>query len=208
MTSVLRRLGAVQVLQPLVVGWISLPAIFPPILYLATRTHFVASQCGLYIGIAVAPVHRPAFPPLSKPVSSNTSAAALAMDVRYRSADRAFLSFRHAIHPHRRRTSTSLGCDPGSGTTPRAIPRRFHTRILHSALSRHSLLRCQTTVVIGAPQHRPRGPDVMLILRRPQLSHFSVRIIAIGQASDIFYKSFSGLATVANTTVCCTHRYP
>ena len=49
--------------------------------------------------------------------------------------------FRHPIHPHRRRTSTSLGCDPGSGTTPRAIPRRFHTRILRSALSRQIIPR-------------------------------------------------------------------
>jgi hypothetical protein len=49
--------------------------------------------------------------------------------------------FRHPIHPHRRRTSTSLGYDPGSGTTPRAIPRRFHTRKLHSALSRQIIPR-------------------------------------------------------------------
>ena len=57
------------------------------------------------------------------------------MYVRCCSTYLTFFVFRHPIHPHRRRTSTRLGYDPGSGTTHLAIPHSLHTHKLHSALS-------------------------------------------------------------------------
>ena len=64
------------------------------------------------------------------------------------------------------------------------------------------------TMVMGSPQHLGMRPVPLFIDARWHVSHLHRRIIANAPAFGIFYKSISGLATVANTTVCCTHRYP
>lgn len=61
--------------------------------------------------------------------------------------------------PHRRRTSTRLACDLDDRPTPAVILPRIHTRISHSALSRHSTLHVPSDdnhLATAAPAGRTR----------------------------------------------------
>jgi len=62
--------------------------------------------------------------------------------------------------------------------------------------------------VIGCPQHRGMRLVPLFMLRRAQLLQLHCRIIANAPAFGISYRSFREPATVANTTVSDTHRYP
>ena len=65
-----------------------------------------------------------------------------------------------------------------------------------------------TMRVIGCPQHRGMRLVPLFMLRRAQLLQLHCRIIANAPAFGISYRSFWEPATVANTTVSDTHRYP
>jgi hypothetical protein len=62
--------------------------------------------------------------------------------------------------------------------------------------------------VIGCPQHRGMRLVPLFMLRRAQLLQLHCRIIANAPAFGISCISFREPATVANTTVSDTHRYP